>query len=293
MRRNGILQAVVAACVALAAGSSCVDVASPPEDSPAEFVTLRRAWAPGERQATIDAIVQNGGFGPYSDQAPVIYADTDSVTVVVANPDFSVRAAGPGDLLVLAPRFATSWNISGVDVRMVDDTQSPPDTTDWVGVFWSNPGEASWRGFVLAASAVATVPRTQVNTTAFDASGGQAGAGGGELRFNDGTYWEGNGPGAGANNTVEITAASYGGAGTVTTGPFTGGTSASGRMNGRLRRVQMTRVSGPTGPASFQVDFDFRGTAIGSLQLTCIFPSPCTTNALRAVASASFGASPR
>ncbi len=282
MRRNGILQAVAAACVALGVGASCVDVSSPPAEGPAEFVTLRRAWAPGERQATIDAIMQNGGFGAYSDQAPVIYADSESVTVVVTNPGFSVRAANPGDLLVLAPRFAASWNITGVDVRLVDNTQAPPDTTDWVGVFWSNPAEASWRGFVLASSAVATVPRTQVNTTAFDVSGGQAGAGGGELRFGDGTYWEGNGPGAGINNTIEITAAAYGGAATVTTGPFLGGTAAGGAMNGRMRRVEMTRVSGPTAPASFQVDFDFRGTAIQSLQLTCIFPSPCTTNALRA-----------
>ncbi len=273
MRRNGVVQFVLAACMAGLA--ACDDPAEPPVDEPSAFISMKRAWLPGERQATIDAIVAGGGFGPYSDLAPVIYADPDSVVVIVANPDFSVRAAGQ-NLLVLEPRFDASWNISGMDIRLIDDTQAPSDTTDWTGVFWSNPTEATWNGFVFAATATNTFAPVAVSTTAFDASFGKSGAGGGENRQSTGAYWEANGPTSPAINTIQMNAVTFTGTPTtVTSGPYSGGTQRNGTFQGRLKRVEMTRVLGTDLPATFEVDLDFRTTAIQGVELICQFPSPC------------------
>src|SRR4029079_8912086 len=138
-----------------------------------------------ERAATIARVKANREFvlpyvGDISDEAEIIFANPDSVTEIVAHPDFSARAASHGSLLVMEPHFATSWNITGVDVRIVNKEVTPvADTTHWIGVFWSNPAETNWKGFVLAAAnsnpATVTVPQTSVNTTIFDAAFGKAG----------------------------------------------------------------------------------------------------------------------
>ncbi len=181
----------------------------------------------------------------------------------------------------MGPQFATNWDITGIDVRMVNTTVLPvADTLHWIGVFWSNPAESTWKGFALVAAntnpATTTVPATTVNTTAFDASGGKSGAGVGEQRATATTTWLGNG-GAGVN-TVQVTSAAWGGTSTVTTGPFLGGTAAAGTMQGRMRTIDMTRSSGAGAPATFQVDLDFRVTAINGIRYVCIYKNPCTTN---------------
>jgi hypothetical protein len=290
MRRTSLARPCLAACCAgVLAG--CASELAEPSDPPAEFVAVRRAWLPGERDATIARIMGEGGFGPYSSLAPLIYADPDSVTVIARNPAYSPSVASGASGLVLGTRWDAGWDITGLDVRLVDNQQSPPDTTDWVGVFWSNPAEASWKGFVIAASATTTVSQTTVATTAFDASGGKSGAGGGEFRSLDGTYWQGDHTAAAPNNTITISFASYGAAQTVTSGPFLGGTAASGLMFGRLRTIRMDRLQGSTSPPQINVDYDFTTTSIPSVQLTCIFPSPCTTNAVTALRAmlASYG----
>ncbi len=70
--------------------AACTDPSAPPTDPPAQFITVRRAWAAGERAATIARIKANRSFsaplvGDISDDADMIYADTDSVTVMIAN----------------------------------------------------------------------------------------------------------------------------------------------------------------------------------------------------------------
>lgn len=64
----------------------------------------------------------------------------------------------------------------------------------------------------------------------------------------------------------------------MTTGPFLGGTQATGTMFGRMRTIAMTRISGATLPTSFSVDFDFSVTQIGAIRYVCYFRTPCTTN---------------
>lgn len=265
---------------------------------------MKRAWLPGERDAKIASIIANREWvilpvGDVSDMAPIVYADTDSVVVIVRNPLLaSIRPAG----LQLVPQFSSGWDIFGLDVRIIDTTQVPADTNDWLGAFWSNPAEQTQKGIVLAyrcanrtggALASCKTNRTAttsgsltVNTAAFDASGGKSGVGGGERRFTTGEYWEA------TSGTFLVSAAAYGAASTVTSGPFTGGTSATGAMQGRMLTIVMPRLLPTVDGSSITVSFDFRTTAIGALRLTCLFRIPCTGQAGAALASRRRGISP-
>jgi len=272
--------------------TGCHDSAAPSSDL-SEFVALRRAWQPGERDSTIAFIEGSGGFGQYSSLAPQIYADTDSVSVIVPNPALN---ASVGSALPLAPRspaaeqFNSGWNITGIDVHIVDKTQSPADTIHWLGMFWSNPADATNKGFILVAAPArdSVVAATFVNTPAFDASGETSGAGGGEVQGT--TYWEAEGVGHGANNKFSVTAAHYGSPTTVTSGPWTGGTTRSGTMSGNSKKVQLDRQSGTALPTSQTVDFGFNN--MQAIQFTCVFPSPCTSAAAGAVVTAARSGDP-
>ncbi len=287
MIRLSDLRFGLAALVAATAFVACTDPIAPAADPPSEFIAVRRAWLPGERAATIAAIQANQSWGFMSDYAADIYHDVDSVTVVASNPDFSLRAVN-GASLLLEPRFATTWNIGGMDIVNININPVPRDTVHWIGVFWSNPVEPTWKGFAYGGGGLATntiLARTDVNTTAFDATGNKTGAGGGEIRASTGTLWQGNGPIAGAINDMQVTAAAYGATSTVTTGPYLGGTKASGSMQGRLHSVSMTRIQGTDAPNPMTVDYDFRGVSIGSVRIVCVFNSPCTTNTPNLMAS--------
>ncbi len=264
------------------------------EAAQAAFIAVKRAWQPGERDARIASVIANREWvfpyvGDVSDLAPAVYADVDSVVVVVANPLVAARVARSA--FQLAPRFNAGWSISGLDIRRIDTTQVPADTSDLLGVFWSNPAEQTQKGIVLAdrctglagaAKATCRTSRTvttpgganiAVNTTSFEAALQKSGAGGGERRFSTSEYWEAN-----AGN-FRVTAAAYGGNSTIGSGPFTGGTQANGTMQGRMQTINMPRLL-PTVDGSFiTVDFDFRVTSIGSLRMTCLFSSPCTGQA--------------
>ena len=276
------------AVLALVVVAGCAsDPAAPTVEEQRVFVTQKRAWRPGERDSVIAAIKANRDLdfpmiGDISDDADRIYADTDSVTELVSDIVFGVAAASPGSLLTLAPQFATNWNITGVDVRVVNKEVTPNDSTHWIGVYWSNPSDNTWKGFILAAAntnpATVTVPQRSVNTTSFDAAGGKSGAGGGEFRASSSTFWQATGVGTAPNNTITISAAAYGAATTVTSGPFLGGTVANGTMQGRMRAINMARISGATTPSTFSVDMDFSGAAINAIRYVCVFRTPCTTN---------------
>jgi hypothetical protein len=280
-----VISALLAATAFVACGG---DDPVGPVDPPSEFIAVRRAWLPGERDSTIAAIIANQSWAFMSDYAAEIYHDTDSVTVIAANPDFSVSAVNQASLLLLEPRFAVSWNIAGFDIVNININPVPNDTTHWIGVFWSNPAEPTWKGFAYGGGGLATnttLPRTDINTVAFEATGNKVGAGGGEFRTSTATYWQANGPIGGAVNDMQVTAASYGAAATVTTGPFLGGTMAAGSMQGRLQKISMTRISGATAPNPMTVDYDFRGAPIGAARIVCVFNSPCTTNVPALMAS--------
>ena len=283
MRATGRAARVLVLALPIAAGLSCSDATAPVDDPPAHYITVRRAWNPGERAALIASVMASHawvvpGVGDLSGYASNILADTDSVTVMITNPLYTPPAVRSASVL-FAPQFAGTWNITGLDIWEINNTVAPPDTLRWVGVFWSNPAEANWVGFALAFSRAATVAQTRVNTTTFNAANGKSGAAAGEARNSNGTYWEDGGGGSGSNNTITVSSATYGAASTVTTGPFLGGTSANGSMQGRLRQLLLPRVSGASAPVTDTVDVNFSSTPITSVQFVCKFPTPCTTNA--------------
>lgn len=275
MLRNG-LGPLVAGVLALIA--ACADEPSAPTtESPAQYIAVRRAWLPGERESTIARITREAGFGQFSSLASYIYSDPESVTTVERNPQYAPAAVAA---VAATPQFSSGWMITGIDWRIVDNTQSPPDTTDWLGIFWANPAEFTWKGLIVGASSDTIIEPTIVNTTAFDAAGGKAGAGGGEARGSTGEYWQADPPyvlPSPPNGRFQITEEIYAAPVTVTSGPFTGGTLREARMRGRIRNVLMRRLIPAPPPAdSITVDFSFLSVPIAAVQIECFFPTPCT-----------------
>jgi hypothetical protein len=288
-------------CVAIL-GLACHDSTGPSGQAPYEFITVRRAWRPGERDSLIARIIADSALslpwaGNISSLAPQIYADTDSVVVIVRNPAYpAATAAVSGAAIEQAPMPATwggSWSVSVIDVRVID-TRAPADTfPDDVGIFWYNMNEPTWHGIAIndrcrdiggagRNTCMSSRPPTTksggyvtLDTDAFDAAADTIGAGGGELRSSTGYYWKATG------GTFEVKSASYGGSSTLTSGPFLGGTSATGTAYGDLNKVVMTQVTPqPSAPTSFTTSLDFRGSGVSATRLTCVFPNPCTTNAV-------------
>ncbi len=113
-----------------------------------------------------------------------------------------------------------------------------------------------------------------MSTSAFDASGGTSGAGGGEAQLSTGTYWEANG------GQVQISRNTYcGSTTTIRSGVWTGGTTRTCRFGGRLVNLTMPRKTGTTSPSTQTVNFDFRTANITGTRVVCVFPSPCTGSA--------------
>lgn len=259
---------------------ACNDSATEP-DPPSEYISARRAWRPGEREAMIALVESTGALWGFSDLARYAF-HPDSVTYFIRNPLYVAPRASARALLfhTMPGTLDTTWTMVGYDLRMIDNSQSPPDTTDWLQVFWYNNSEPTWKGYVVGASAGTTLGSTTVNTTAFDAAGGKSGAGAGEVRASITTYWQANG--TATPNKYSISGSVFGATSTVTSGPWTGGTVASGTMYGRLNGIGFTRQTGTGLPATFTMDLDFRGTGVSASALTCIFPSPCTGQLVQA-----------
>jgi hypothetical protein len=267
---------------------ACDDGTGPGTRPPqTEFVTVRRAWLPGERDSLIARIQRTrqlslpyaGDLSDYADQL----IPADSAVEIVANPALAPSVGGP-----FSPTFSvtgvrvpgTGWTTAGLDVLMVDNTQSPPDTLSWLGWFWWNNADSTQKGYVFVATKANTVAATTVNTTSFDASFQKTGAGGGEvLGMPPGnTYWQANG--WTRRNTVSVTNNfAFGGTSTVTSGPFQGGTQQTRLMFGVIDSVRLDRQSGTGTPTTKYASITL--SWVGSLALTCVFPTPCTTNALR------------
>jgi hypothetical protein len=239
----------------------------------AQLVTVRRAWLPGERAAAIAAFQANHTVVPYvgdlSDLAPSIL-DPDSVTVIVSNPLYPAAPSWPG--MSLAPAFAAGWGAIGIDIFVQGKTSTPWDTLSWLGVLWWNPADTTWKGWTIRATTANTYNLYNVSTSAFDASGGTTGAGGGEAQQSTGTYWEA------SSGRIQI---SYNaGCGTTTTiasGVWKGGTRTRCTFGGRLVTLTMPRVTGTTAPATQTINFDFRTARISGSRITCVFPTPCTS----------------
>ena len=266
MRSRHVL---VVAAMGLAA--ACADSTSPAPIVGAHYLTLRRAWLPGERDSMIAFVVRTRALNvlgnDISDLAPQLFA-ADSTTVVVPDPQYTTPSPAG---LARAPQFAAGWSAVGVDVFIRNTSVTPNDTLSWLGVLWYNPADSTWKGLALAATLNTTLPLTTINTASFNNSGDKTGAGAAEAQQSTGTYWEANG------GQIQITQQIFcSGTNTVTSGAFKGGTESICFFGGQLVNVTMPRLSGTTAPASQTFSLDFRNNLIFGARLTCVFPSPCT-----------------
>ena len=261
-----------------AAAAGCSDVSGPAPEAPAQYIAVRRAWAPGERAALLRRITTNREYdfpyvGDISDLAPQLYADTDSVVVLVVNP--ALQGAGSAPALQM---FSPSWDFVALKLTEVDNTVAPPDTMFWHMALWVDPADGGNHGYAIAFSRTPTFNINPINAATFDASYGMSGAAAGEVHLATGTTWIDDARGG----RFQVTSQTYPGAFTaVTSGPFLGGQMRTGTAFGRVNNSNFIRDSGTEAPTSFKVSYDYRGTGLPALEIVCVFPVPCTTNALR------------
>ncbi|HXY20150.1 MAG TPA: hypothetical protein VEH83_09170 [Gemmatimonadales bacterium] len=239
--------------------------------APAQLIAVRRAWLPGERDSAVAAAARNHTSLPYlgdlADLAPQLF-DPDSVTVVVPNPLYQApRSGGPPRVV----QFSAGWGAVGISISIQDHANTPWDTLSWLGVMWWNPADSTWKGWTIAATKATTIALTTVSTSAFDASGGTSGSGGGESQQSTGTYWEANGGQVQISSNNRCSAKV-----TLTSGVWKGGTSRTCSFGGRLVNLTMPRLTGATAPTTQTVNFDFRTAVITGARIVCVFPSPCT-----------------
>ena len=242
------------------------------QEVPAQYITARRAWRPGERDSLKAYIVRTGALDDVSGVAAQALDQEDSTTEVILNPAWHPAAAAPAGVRP-APMFATGWGARGLDMLVVFDSMPDVagiqrDSLDWIAVRWWNPADSTWKGWIIRATTAATFPTYQtVNTTAFNASGANTGVGAGEARLASGTYWEGN------SGQYRITSNSgYGAYSQMTGGPYLGGDFAVGQMLGRLNNVKMPRQLGADAPATSTVNFDFGAAPVTAWRIRCYFP---------------------
>ncbi len=294
MRRRSSLW--VSGLVATALLATCKGTTEPSTTtSQAPFITAKRAWRPGERDSLIAQIesthVWSAPFiGDISDLAPQIYGDTDSVVVIIRNAAVPISQWKWKGLMSeiqadTPPSFDSTWSVNAFDIRTIDQTQTPTDTIlDVLGTMWSKVGAQTYHGFIMADRCHSSggalrgqcmagrFPYTKgkgyvpVNTASFSAASDTLGAGGGEYRQSDGSYWEANGGTFEIVNSIYPSASST----TVTSGPYTGGTSAAGTAFGQINNVTMPKVL-PTAGTGFTVYLDFRSVAVPIVRLTCVF----------------------
>jgi hypothetical protein len=248
------------------------DTTAPATDGPTQYITVKRAWRPGERDSLLQFILATGAWGEYSDLAAQSVPTWDSAVDVIVNPAWRASAAtAPG--VQLAPQFSSAWGTAGIDVRIVYDSipggAVQKDSLDWVMLFWYNPSENKWHGDLVDATKAATFTYVTVNTTSFNSSNAKSGSGGGEarIRVDSATYWEASG------GQWRVTSnGSYGGLSTIASGPFTGGNIQTGLMSGNTNGVSpvtMPRVSGVTPPTTQTISYTF--TNIYSQRMFCYF----------------------
>ncbi len=299
-----VLRPRTAGALTLLLAAACADLSTPEPPDPGvatEYVTRRRAWLPAERDSLVARIVRTRQFslpyvGDLSDYADVLLPADSAVEIVLAPRPIDV--ASPFGAVQAVPHVpGTGWSTVGLDIKLINTDPVPDDTVRWLGWLWFRTADSTNKGFVFAHRAPTsnTIPATFVNTSVFDAAFGKAGAGGGEISGAPPaslTFWQADG--WVRRNTMSMTLNFAFGGSTVTTGPYTGGTQAFALMSGVLDSVRLDRVSGSAAPATQYASVTL--TWVGGVRLVCVFPSPCTTNALmdpRVRAWASRGASVR
>jgi hypothetical protein len=288
--RSLLLPALLAGVAAFACHSE--QATAPAADPPAQFISVKRAWRPGERDSVLQFILATGAWGEYSDLAAEAVPQWDSAVDIIVNPAWSASAAASG--VQRAPAFQATWSTAGIDVRIVYDSipggAIQRDSLNWKMLFWWNPADSTWKGYVVDATTAATFVYVTLNTTNFNSKNGKAGAGGGEARqrADSATYWEANG------GQWRVTYnGSYGGLSVIGSGPFKGGNVQTGLMGGRLQAVTMPRISGTTLPTTQNITFDFSGN-IYAQRMFCYYTpitppsgySSCTGSAIAGLVAA-------
>ena len=276
---------LLSAAALLVVGAGLAACSSDPvvNDPPSAYIAVKVAWLPGERAAFLNRVMTNHELnflyaGDVSDLAPQLFADLDSHVVVIANPLAAPSLTGPISAQLMGPQFSAAWNFNGLKITSVDATRIPPDTTFWHLAVWSDPANALDHGFAIAGSRAAVFNITPTNSVTFDATGGKSGAATGEYHSSTFTLWLD----ASTQGIFKIQSQTYPGAFTsVTTGPYLGGQYRAGTQFGRISNSVLTRSPisiGTEAPVSFTMDVDYRTTGITSVEILCVFPTPCTTN---------------
>jgi hypothetical protein len=276
MKRTRLFPAATLAALAvLACGSE--KTTEPTDEEPAQYISVRRAWQPGERDSTAAYVLRARAWDEYSDLAPQAFAVWDSTTDIVLNPAWSPAASAlpgtpaPPALAPAAPQFEAGWGSMGMDILIVFDSVPggtvQRDSLYWIATRWWNPADSTWKGWIVRATTAPTFGWVFVSTTGFDGSGGHTGAGGGEARLASGTYWEAN------FGLYRITQNdSYGARQRIPAGPFLGGNVEFGLIGGQLWFVSMPRITGADTPATESVNWDFRAAPINAQRIRCYFP---------------------
>ena len=240
--------------------------------APSQFITVRRAWRPGERDSLIAAIVLRRAWnfplvGDISDLAPAALAAWDSTTDVIVNPLWRPAAAPFGQLAAL---YDATFSAVGMDLWIVFDAYPDSagiqrDSLTWKMILWYKPAEETWKGYAVAATTANTWnPYRTIKTTEFDAAAGKSGQASGEARFSTGTYWEGN------NGGYRLTFnGGYGAFSVIGSGPFLGGDVAFGLMSADLKNNNMPRILG-TDPPATQL-WTANWTNINAQKIRCYF----------------------
>jgi hypothetical protein len=258
------------------------------------LVAMRRAWLPGERDSTVARMRRDSLDGLYFPSAvAALLAMSDSVTVIVPNPALAAGKAAPPGMIGMGKlgQAGQTWILVGYQLRElfpITPGSTILDSLNLLGVIWYAAPESTWKGRVLAATSASTIPKTTVNTAAFDASYETSGAGGGEARGSLGEYWEA------SQGQMDITTGycdpSSCADASFTSGPWQGGVWHGLHMGGDLVGIVAPCLL-PSGcaapPDTFAVNFRTpKGAQIAGVAITCIFPSPCTGPAAAAIARA-------
>ena len=246
-------------------------------EEPAQYITRRRAWRPGEKDSTIAAIVLHRSWvfpwvGNISDLAPLTIAHWDSVTEVIVNPAWHPPAAPSSRERFL---YDATYSVMGMDLWIVFDSlpDTPGEQRDsltWKMTLWHKTlADSVWNGFLVADTTGTIFGYRDVNTPSFEAAGGHTGVAAGEVRLAVGdsmAYWQGNG---GRNQQYRITMnGSYGPLDTLTSGEYTGATLDSGLTNARARGVILTLLRG-VGVGSLTVDASW--TSVPTARIRCYY----------------------
>ena len=254
-------------------------------------ITVRRAWAPGERDSMVARMLRDSLDGTFVPAAVAeLLATSDSVTEVVPNPALAAigKAVPPGKIgWAKLGQAGESWVMVGYDLREVYPITPGSKTLDslnLLGVIWYASPDSTWKGRVVAATTASTISNQAVNTASFDASYETSGAGGGEARASTGNYWEAN---SGSMYITQNTCSPTSCANTTfTSGPWKGGQWHGLQVGGALSNIVAPCLL-PAGcaapPDTFNVSFlSFCfgsycfGNPIPGLYINCVFPSPCT-----------------